>query len=103
MNGETRFTVAINNFLCLKNGSAQISIFSTSNEESATVAIKKNKTGCLFGATSWTAVLIQPVYLKNGPKAGSSKATPRILIFSNAMGTVKFYRTIIGRLVVNPM
>ena len=48
MNGETRFTVAINNFLCLKNGSAQISIFSTSNEESATVAIKKTKLGAFL-------------------------------------------------------
>ena len=46
-----------------------------------------------FGATSWTAVPIQPIYLKNGPNglnwqcclAGSSKMAPRILILSIAM------------------
>ena len=52
-----------------------------------------NSWGC-FGATSSTALPIQPIYLKVGPNwpnrqcclAGSSKTAPSILIFSIAMG-----------------
>ena len=47
-----------------------------------------------FGATSKTALPIQPIHQENGPNglywqcclAGSSKTAPRILIFSIAMG-----------------
>ena len=58
------------------------------------MAIEKNKNpGRRFGATSWTAVPIQPIwpiFEVNGLDwhsclAGSSKTAPRILIFSIAM------------------
>ena len=55
---------------------------------------KNQNSGGRFGATSWTALPIQPIYLKIGPNwpnwqcclAGSYKTAPRILIFSIAMG-----------------
>ena len=52
---------------------------------------KNQNDGSCFGATSYTALPIQPIYLKIGPNqqcclAGSSKTAPRILIFSIAMG-----------------
>ena len=55
---------------------------------------KNQNPGCRFGATSWTALPIQPIHRENGPNglnwqcclAGSSKTAPRILIFSIAMG-----------------
>ena len=59
------------------------------------MAIEKdqNPGGC-FGATSQTALPIQPIHQENGSNglnwqcclAGSSKTAPRILIFSMAMG-----------------
>ena len=59
------------------------------------MAIKKNQnSGSRFGATSWTALPIQPIHCKNGPNgqnwqcflAGSSKTAPTIVIFWIAMG-----------------
>ena len=59
------------------------------------MAIEKIKIlGVRFGATCQTALPIQPIYSKNGPKglnwhcslAGSSKTAPKILIFSVVMG-----------------
>ena len=55
---------------------------------------KNQNPGGRFGATSRSAVPIQPIYHKNGPNglnwqcslAGSSKTASRILIFSIAMG-----------------
>ena len=56
--------------------------------------LKNQNPGGRVGATSQTALPIQPIYLKIGPNwpnrqcclAGSSKTAPRILIFSIAMG-----------------
>ena len=55
---------------------------------------KNQNPGSTLGATSKTALPIQPIYLKFGPNwpnwhcclAGSSQGAPRILIFSIAMG-----------------
>ena len=52
---------------------------------------KNENSGSRFGATSWTALPIQPIYLKIGPNRqccldGSSKTAPRILVFSIVMG-----------------
>ena len=64
------FAVTINELLCLKNAVAQISLFFTSHEQSAPMAIEKIKIlGERFGATSQTALPIQPIYHKNGPVA----------------------------------
>ena len=56
------------------------------------MAIEKNQNPvCRFGATSYTALPIQPIwpiFMVNWQccLAGSSKTAPRILIFSMAMG-----------------
>ena len=59
------------------------------------MAIEKNQNPAdRFGATCLTALPIQPIYRKNGPKglnwhcslARSSKIAPMILIFSISMG-----------------
>ena len=56
--------------------------------------LKNEKPGSCFGATSQTALPIQPISLKIGPNwpnrqcclVGSSKTAPKIFIFSIAMG-----------------
>ena len=81
--------MATNKLLCLENAGSQISMFSTLNEKSAPIAIEKNQNSVgRFGATSQTALPIQPIYHKNEPNgldwqcclAGGSKMAPWILI-----------------------
>ena len=59
------------------------------------MAVEKNQNPWgRFGATSYTALPIQPIllhFLENGPNwqyclAGGSKTVPRTLIFSNVLG-----------------
>ena len=63
------------------------------NRHSWQLKKNQNSRGC-FGATSSTALPIQPIHRENGPNgqnwqcylAGSSKMAPTILIFSIVMG-----------------
>ena len=91
--------VATDELLCLKNAGIQISMFSTSNEQSALMAIEKIKI--------LVAVMELPdkqhfQFIPFGPFSssitrwqccltGCSKTAPRILIFSIAMGAKPIY------------
>ena len=82
---QPRQRVAKNELLYLKNVGAQIPMFFASNEYSVTMQLKKVKILDFwsFGATSQTAVPIQPIYLKIGQRLVVQNSPPRISIFFN--------------------